>query len=104
MKNKKPYSRSVYRALSLVTQFGISMLVPIGLMTAIGIWLDSRFGCRFMTVILFFLGAVSGGRNVYRLARGVYEPEKKAISTEEKASETKRFHENKDSKQEGGKQ
>lgn len=54
-------------------QFGINMLVPIGMLSALGIWLDGRFHTSFWTILLFFVGAIAGGQNVYRMAKSVYE-------------------------------
>lgn len=68
MKHDKPYDKSVYRSLILITQISINMLVPICMMTLLGIYLDQRFDTAFITIILFVLGALAGGRNVYRLA------------------------------------
>ncbi len=66
------YDKSVYRSLVLITQFGINMLVPIGMMTALGIWLDNRYHTPFWTVLLFFAGAIAGGQNIYRMAKKIY--------------------------------
>ncbi|MBR1703001.1 MAG: AtpZ/AtpI family protein [Lachnospiraceae bacterium] len=74
---KKKYDKSVYRSLALITQFGINMLVPIGMLTALGIWLDGKFDTSYWTVLLFFVGAVAGGQNVYRMAKAVYAPDGK---------------------------
>ena len=73
MKKDKPYDKSVYRALTLVLQFGINMVVPIAMMTALGIYLDNRFNTGYLTVVLFFVGAIAGGQNVYRMAKKVYD-------------------------------
>ena len=73
---KRKYDKSVYRSLALITQFGINMLVPIGMLTAFGIWLDGKLDTSYWTIILFFVGAVAGGQNVYRMAKAIYEPEK----------------------------
>ena len=62
-RKKKPYDRQVFRAITLIMQFGINMLVPICLMSAAGIWM----------ILLFCMGAVAGGQNVYRMARTIYE-------------------------------
>lgn len=69
---RQKYDRSVYRSLVLVTQFGINMLVPIGITSAAGIWLDRRFGTGFWTVLLFFVGAAAGARNIYRMSKQIY--------------------------------
>lgn len=71
-KPSQRYDRSVYQSLVFVTQFGINMLVPIGMMSALGIWLDKRFDASFYTILLFFVGALAGGQNVFRMARKVY--------------------------------
>ena len=76
-RHKSKYDRSVYRSMVLITQFGINMLVPIGMMCALGIWLDGRYGTSFWTILLFCVGAIAGGQNVYRMAKRVYETEEK---------------------------
>lgn len=72
MRHKKKMDKSVYRSFAMITQFGINMLVPIGMMTWLGVYLDKRFGTSYLMIVLFFVGAVAGGRNVYRMAQKVY--------------------------------
>ena len=74
---KKPYDKGVYQSIAMITQFSIHMLVPICMMSALGMWLDSKFGTSFWMIVLFFAGAIAGGQNVYRLARKIYSPEEK---------------------------
>ena len=50
------YNRNVYQALTMITQFGINMLVP-----------------AFWMILLFFVGARAGFTNVFRFARRIYE-------------------------------
>lgn len=69
MKRKRPYDKGVFQALTLISQFGINMLVPIGLMTFLGIYLDKRLGTSYLVILLFFVGALAGGRNVYQMAK-----------------------------------
>ena len=71
------FDKSVYRSLVLISQFVINMLEPISMMSALGIWLDNRYGTSFWTVLLFFVGAIAGGQNVYRMAKTVYEAEER---------------------------
>ena len=66
------YKKSVYRALTLITQFGIDMLVPIFACSFVGIFLDKQLGTSFYMVILFFIGALAGFRNVYIFAKKIY--------------------------------
>lgn len=82
---KRKYDKSVYRSLALITQFGINMLVPIGMLTALGIWLDGKLDTSYWTVLLFFVGAIAGGQNVYRMARAVYAPDREKESDRSKA-------------------
>ncbi len=67
------YDKSVYRSIVLVTQFGINMLVPICMMSALGVWLDKRYHTSFWTILLFFVGAIAGAQNIYRMAKQVWE-------------------------------
>ena len=69
------YKKTVYQALATISQFGISMLVPIFLCSFAGIFLDKKLGTSYFMVILFFVGALAGLRNVFLLARKIYEEE-----------------------------
>lgn len=67
------YKKSVYQAMTLITQFTIHMLVPIFLCSFFGIYLDNKFHTGFWFIVLFFVGALAGFRNIYRLAKQIYE-------------------------------
>ena len=69
MKQRKGEERIVYQSLAMIMQFGLNMIVPIGMMSALGIWLDGKLGTSFLTIILFILGAVAGGQNIYRMVK-----------------------------------
>ena len=86
MKRRNSNNSSVAQALAMVMQFGINMLVPICLMSALGIWLDRKFGTSFWMILLFVVGAVAGGQNVYRMARQVYGGDKKESGKEYRRS------------------
>lgn len=73
MKKDKPYDKSVYRSLMLITQFGVNMIVPIAFMCALGIYFDKKLGTWVFTIIFFFVGAIAGGQNVYRMAKRIYD-------------------------------
>lgn len=75
MKNRKKTEKSVFRALALISQFGINMLVPIGLMLWLGIWLDDKLGTSWLVILFFFIGAIAGGQNVYRMAKSIINPQ-----------------------------
>lgn len=66
------YERNVFRSLTLITQFGINMIVPMMICLFLGIFLDEKAGTSYWTVILFFVGALAGFNSVYKLARRIY--------------------------------
>lgn len=82
MKHDKPYDKTVFRSLTMITQFGLNMLVPIGMMTALGVWLDGRFQTGWITIVMFFVGAISGGQNVYRMAKRIFSEHEDSGGTE----------------------
>ena len=67
------YHKNVYKALSLITQFSINMLVPIFGCSLLGMFLDRKLGTGFCMIILFFVGALAGFRNVYRMAATIFK-------------------------------
>ncbi len=75
MRRGKDDRRIVMQSLAMVMQFGLNMIVPICLMTALGVWLDRKFGTSYITIILFAMGAIAGGQNIYRMAKSLYGSE-----------------------------
>lgn len=73
MKDKRKGQAKVYQSLALITQFGLTMLVPIFLCSFLGWYLDQRFHTVYLFIVLFFVGALAGFRNIFILARKVYE-------------------------------
>ena len=67
------FDRSVYKVLTFFSQFTINMLVPIFMCSLVGYLLDKRLGTGYFFVILFFIGALAGLRNVFLLAKRVYD-------------------------------
>ena len=74
---KRKVEKSVFRSLTLISQFGINMLVPIFLCSFGGWYLDKWFNTTFLFVVLFFVGALAGFRNIFIMARKIYEGDKK---------------------------
>jgi hypothetical protein len=66
--NKKD-DHSVWDALIMVFQFGINMIVPIFMCTLFGVWLGNKLGIDWLAIPFFFIGAIAGGQNVYRMAK-----------------------------------
>jgi len=63
------YQKEVFRSFTMVIQFGITMLVPILLCTFLGIFLDRILGTSFIVIILFFLGALAGFTNIFKIVK-----------------------------------
>ena len=70
------YKKSVYKALAMISQVGIAMLVPIFLCCMLGLFLKNRFSIPAF-IPLFFLGALAGMRNVYVMLSAIYKEDDK---------------------------
>jgi len=75
MKRRKDSNRIVYQSLAMVMQFGLNMVVPICMMSALGIWLDRKLGTSWLTIIFFMVGAIAGGQNIYHMVKRICETE-----------------------------
>ena len=71
MRNSK-----VIKALMLVTQLGVSMMVPIFLCVFAGSFIDKKAGTGFFLPFFLFLGIVAAFRNVYYLLKPFYAKDK----------------------------
>lgn len=78
------YDKTVFRLLALFSQFTINMLVPIFLCSFIGYYLDQWIHTNCFFIILFFIGALAGFRNVYILARRTLSKDKGESSNDSK--------------------
>lgn len=67
--------KNVYQSFALVMQFGISMLVPIGLCMGIGLYIGEKFDMDWIFIPLFVVAALAGSRNIYIMAKKVFEQE-----------------------------
>lgn len=59
----------VWTALMMVFQFGINMMVPIFMLTFFGVWLGEKTGINWLVIPLFFVGALAGFNNIYKMSR-----------------------------------
>lgn len=73
----KKEHRQVMQALVMVFQFSLNMLVPIFMCSVAGIWLGKKTQIDWMMIPFFFIGALAGGTNVYKMARRVYDKDNK---------------------------
>ena len=73
MKQRKPTdNRTTFQTLALVTQLGLIMIVSICLPSAVGIWLDKKFGTAWITILMFVVGVIAGVQSVYRMIQKIY--------------------------------
>lgn len=86
----KGNNHNIFRLLALFNQFALHMLVPIFLCSFLGYWLDQKLGTGFLFVFFFFLGALAGGRNVYLLAKKVYDSDSTRPSESYAANQKKK--------------
>ncbi len=68
------YKKSVHKSFAMISQVGISMLVPIFLCSMLGLFLENKLGWPAF-IPLFILGALAGMRNVYVLLSSIYKEE-----------------------------
>ena len=73
MRNNK-----VIKALLLISQLGISMMVPIFLCVYAGNFLDKKLHTGFIMPLLLALGIAAAFRNVYYLLKPFYAKDKAA--------------------------
>lgn len=62
--------------LVLIVQIGISMIVPIALMTVLSYFIAEKTGIKWISVVLFIMGAAAGMRNVYILVKKYLKKQK----------------------------
>ncbi|MBQ8813922.1 MAG: AtpZ/AtpI family protein [Lachnospiraceae bacterium] len=60
----------IVKGLAMITQLGMTVLIPAGLFLALGLWLDQRYGWS-VTVPLLILGILGGAKGAYDLAKGM---------------------------------
>ncbi len=68
--------KGIYRNLTLISQFTLFMLVPIGGLSTLGYFLDKHFGTSWIIIVCFFVGAAAGGTSVYRFAMKIANEKK----------------------------
>ncbi|MCI9123861.1 MAG: AtpZ/AtpI family protein [Eubacterium sp.] len=75
-------NRRVLQAFAMVMQFGLNMIVPIVMCTLLGVWIGNRWNIPFITVPLFLAGAIAGFRNIFIMAKKIYQNDKKNMDKE----------------------
>lgn len=78
MKNKN----GVAKGFIMISQIGISMLVPIFLCVYVGRKLDDSFGTSYITIIGILLGIMAAFRNIYLMTKTFYAKDKEREDAE----------------------
>ena len=66
--------KDIAKVLGLLSQLGISMLVPIFICLAVGIFLDRHLGTApWLMIIFIVLGVAAGFRSVYMMTCGYFK-------------------------------
>ena len=66
---KKVNNREIVESFSMVLQFGINMLVPIGMCVALGVWLGDKYDMDWIVIPLFFVGALAGYNSIFKMIK-----------------------------------
>lgn len=74
-KHKKD-NQKIFQSYSMILQFGISMIVPIGICVGLGIFIGDKLHASWIVIPFFFIGAVAGATSVYKLSRSIWEEKK----------------------------
>ena len=61
------YKKNVYQSFALI--------VPILMCTMLGVYIGKKYDMLLIVAPLFVIGALAGFRNIYRLAKKIYEQE-----------------------------
>lgn len=69
-------NRGIMKGIVLISQLGISMLVPIFLCVFIGQKIDQRLTKNYFTILFLVLGIATAYRNAYLLIKSVYASNK----------------------------
>ncbi len=65
----KKDKKMVQDALIMVFEISINMIVPILLCTFFGAWLGEKLDKLWIVVPFFFIGAMAGYTNIYKMAK-----------------------------------
>ena len=88
------YRKEVFRSLSLITQLGINVMVPVFMCIFAGVLADKYLGINIILLMLL-LGICAGGRNAYVLAKKVLNENVSDRSAAERKKKEDRLNDNK---------
>lgn len=62
----------VVKSIIMITQVGISMIVPIFICAAVGVWLNRLTGTQVCFLIMLFIGIGAAFRNLFIITKSFY--------------------------------
>lgn len=85
--------RKVMRSFVMISQIGISMMVPVFLCAVIGRWISRCLHQELWLLLFLIIGMGASLRNLFVLTRSFYEKDaKKEQEQREYIEELKRYH------------
>lgn len=75
----------VFRKIAFITQFGLTMLVPTCVLFFLGYFLDKKLGTSFISIVLFFIGALAGVTGIWRLIQKELKNDEKDVRNRDQA-------------------
>ncbi|SFB15970.1 Putative F0F1-ATPase subunit Ca2+/Mg2+ transporter [Acetitomaculum ruminis DSM 5522] len=64
-------NNQIMKCLTMITQFGLIIIVSIGITSYIGMFFADKFDMPILVVPFFVLGCVAGFKGVYNMAKTV---------------------------------
>lgn len=68
--------KSIIEGIAMITQLGITMMVPIFLSAFLGYKIDQWLSTNFFVLIFLFIGFLAAFRNAYYLTKKFYMKDK----------------------------
>lgn len=76
-------NHKIFESFVLITQIGITMIVPVLLCTALGVYVAEKTNIKFLAVILIFIGIAAGFQNVYKLTKHIWKSEERDVKKDQ---------------------
>ena len=73
----------MFKNIALISQLGISMMVPVFLGVGIGLLIDKHFDIMVFSIIGLVFGIVAGYRNTFRIVMSSFDNAKNQAKTKE---------------------
>ncbi|MCR5628824.1 Putative F0F1-ATPase subunit Ca2+/Mg2+ transporter [Eubacterium uniforme] len=73
----------MFKNIALISQLGISMMVPVFLGVGIGLLIDKHFDIMVFSIIGLVFGIIAGYRNTFRIVMSSFDNAKNQAKTKE---------------------